>query len=269
MSTGLRDGTEAGRLIRTGWRRFARVPDLSVIRLARGPAGRRRPGARRPRRPTRRGVLIGAVLLVVAAIAVGVMLFATPLASVRTVDVTGARRVSAQRVLAAADVAPGRPLARLDPAAIAERVARLPEVASVTVSRAWPSGVHIEVHERAPVAYTRRAGSLVLLDRAGAAFARVRTAPPQLPKVDPAVTAPAAVQAAVTVAAGLPPAVRAATIQVSAATPDDVRLALTGGRTVIWGAATDDVAKAQVLRALLRRQGSTYDVSGMPTVVVR
>ena len=52
-----------------------------------------------------------------------------------------------------------------------------------------------------------------------------------------------------------------------AATPDDVSLVLTGGRTVVWGSAADSAEKARVLRLLLRRHADRYDVS-VPDVAV-
>ena len=58
-------------------------------------------------------------------------------------------------VLDAAAVTPGGPLAAVDLAGIADRIARLPAVESVRVGRSWPHTVAVDVTERVPVAVTR------------------------------------------------------------------------------------------------------------------
>ena len=56
-------------------------------------------------------------------------------------------------------------------------------------------------------------------------------------------------------------AVAADVRQVRAASPDDVRLQLTKGRTVVWGSAERSARKAAVLAVLLTRRASVYDVT--------
>jgi cell division protein FtsQ len=52
------------------------------------------------------------------------------------------------------------------------------------------------------------------------------------------------------------------------ATVDQISLALTGGKTVVWGSADQSELKAEVIGPLLKQPGSVYDVSapGQPTI---
>jgi cell division protein FtsQ len=64
------------------------------------------------------------------------------------------------------------------------------------------------------------------------------------------------------VARGLPPALREQVASVTAAGPEDVRLALRSGQEVRWGSADSPTLKARVATALLAREGvRTVDVS--------
>jgi cell division protein FtsQ len=79
--------------------------------------------------------------------------------------------------------------------------------------------------------------------------------------LDPDTTSPDTLRAASAVAAALPPSLRAKVDDVSAATPDSVRLDLTGGGLVRWGDAQDSATKAKVLAVLLSHHAHVYDVT--------
>src|SRR2546426_5053744 len=96
-----------------------------------------------PRRKARqrgrlRRVLPLTALAVAAPLAVAFSahwLLTTPRFAVVSVDVRGASRVPTAEILAAADVAPGTSLFRLDPGAVARRVEAIPEVRRADVVR--------------------------------------------------------------------------------------------------------------------------------------
>jgi cell division protein FtsQ len=56
---------------------------------------------------------------------------------------------------------------------------------------------------------------------------------------------------------------------VAAASADDVTLVLRDRTRIVWGSAADSARKADVLRALLRRPGTVYDVSAPDAPAVR
>lgn len=236
--------------------------------LVKGPPTRRIGHAPRPRRwwlRRRYLIAVGLLLLVVAGACV---VYFTPLLRARSVTVTGLRALTRQQVVAAADVPADVPLARLDLGAIRHRVADLPRVATVHVGRAWPSGLTIAVRERRAVAVGVHDGMMWLVDRTGRRFAPAPR-PTGLPHLATPDASRPAVRAALTVVGSLPAALQQRTVSVSATVSDHVTLALTNGRTVIWGDDRDGAVKSRALLALLKRPGTTYDVSTPPVVVVR
>jgi cell division protein FtsQ len=75
--------------------------------------------------------------------------------------------MTALQIAAAADVAPGTKLFAIDLDAVRRGVEALPWVGHAAISRAWPSGIIVDVIERQPVA---RWGGGGLLDSEGRAF---------------------------------------------------------------------------------------------------
>jgi cell division protein FtsQ len=217
---------------------------------------------------TRGLAVVGVVVLAAAAWVV----FWSPLLSVRTVDVSGATTLSDQRVLAAAAIEEGTPLARLDLGAVADRVRGIDAVAEVSVVRAWPHGVRIEVTERTAVAVVRAPGGYGLLGDDGTVFRTVPRPRPGLPFLDQTVadgTTDTAAQAALQVAVELPAALSDKVASVSAARPDEVVVRLRSGGTVDWGTAVATERKAEVLLLLLSQRAAHYDVSAPETPTVR
>jgi cell division protein FtsQ len=222
-----------------------------------------------PARPRTWVVAVVAVLVLAAAAWV---VFWSPLLSVRTVEVYGATTLSDQRVLAAAAVQDGTPLARLDLGAVADRVRGIDAVADVSVVRAWPHGVRIEVTERTAVAVVRVPDGYGLLGDDGTVFRTVSHRKPGLPFLDQTVadaTTDTAAQAALQVAVELPAALSAKVSSVSAAQDDEVVVRLRNGSTVDWGTAVATSRKAEVLLLLLPERAAHYDVSAPETPTLR
>jgi len=210
------------------------------------------------------------VLVALALLGIGYVIMFTPVLGVRSVEVHGVKELPAATVRAKADIATGTPLARLDTDEVEHRVATLPRVFSVQVSRSLPGTVEITIVERKPVAVLRDDTGLYLVDRTGLDYATVRQAPPGLPEL----TVPAvgqhdpATKAAVGVLAAIPEQLRAQVVAVAATTPGDVRLTLADGRVIRWGDADDSDRKAAVLAPLLTQPGKVYDVTtpDFPTI---
>lgn len=231
----------------------------------------------RERRRAERVHTVRTLVLVAVALAVvagtGWVALNSSLVAVREVTVEGTSRLSVAQVLAAADVRGGQSLFRVDPAAVAARVRRLPAVGAVDVTREWPHRVVISVTERRPAAVVAESGGATLLDATGVPFARVDHAPPGLVPVS--LGAPARgdgadeARAAMAVLAELPARVRRQVEQVRAPSPISVSLDLRGGRRVVWGSPADSGRKVTILLALLRRPAQVYDVSTPDVVVTR
>jgi cell division protein FtsQ len=167
----------------------------------------------------------------------------------------------------------------VDTAAAAARVAGLPQVAAVEVTRGWPQTVVVTIAERVPVAVVERAGTRSLVDRDGVLFDTI-TGDPPAGVVPLTVGQPGPDDRATTAALGaltsLPREVREQVTGVAATTADDVTLTLTDGRTVLWGSADQTDRKSRVLDALLDQiaagtlePAGTLDVSTPDAVVLR
>ena len=211
-----------------------------------------------------------ALLLVLAVLGLTYVIMFTPLVGVREVEVLGTRDLAAETVRDAAAIEPGTPMARLDTDQVARRVAELPRVFEVNVSRSFPSTVEIHVTERTPVAVVPDSDGVHLVDRTGADYATVPARPKGLPVLKVVKVSPddPATHAAVTVFGAIPDQLRGRVVELSADSPGDVRLKLRNGKTIKWGDAQDNERKAAVLAPLLTRPGRTYDVAtpDFPTV---
>lgn len=238
---------------------------------------------RRPRRgDRRRSGRRRTALAVAAALALGLavwLVWAGPLLAVATVRVDGVSTLSADLVREAAGVEQGTPLLRVDVDGAEARVAELPQVASVEVTRGWPRTVVITVVERVPVAVVGEPGRRSLIDADGVLFDSVSGQPPagvvQLVVDHPGPDDPATT-AALTAIGSLSDGLRAQVAGVAAADPEEVTMALTDGTVVRWGGAEDSPAKAGALAALLDQIASgslepaaTIDVSAPDAVVLR
>lgn len=157
----------------------------------------------------------------------------------------------------------GTPLLRVDTTAIAERVASVPQVAAVEVTRTWPQGLLIEVQRRTPVAALEGPdGRVLLVDAGGVPVLEVDQPPGDLPVIVAADRA-----TALAVAASLPPWLQAEVKTIDASTRNDATILLRDGAAVRWGSADEGELKATVLQTLLSIEADRYDVSapGVPT----
>ncbi|MBD8507764.1 FtsQ-type POTRA domain-containing protein [Hoyosella sp. G463] len=192
------------------------------------------------------------------------------LLSVRSIEVQAAPSVPEEAVRGVIGVPGGTPLLQVDTHDVAARVAGIPKVAEARVSRALPSTLRVEILERVPAVFFDAPGGSHLMDAEGVVFA-VEPPPEGLPRLvtdEPGEDDPAT-RAALDVLASLAGELRAMVLEARAGSPVDVRLALSDGRTVIWGDAGDSAYKARVAQALLTQPGQVYDVSSPSLPVIR
>ncbi|WP_344073396.1 cell division protein FtsQ/DivIB, partial [Prauserella alba] len=211
-----------------------------------------------------------AVLSVLTVLGLAYVLLFTSLLGVRSVEVTGNRDVGADRVREVAEVPERRAMLRVDTDAIADRVAGIPGVATVDVSRSWPSTIEIAVTERTPAGVYDTGSTLYLVDTGGVVYKEISERPQGLPefKMSEVGADKAATRAVIAVRRALPEQLRDKVTQWRADSPGSVEFTLRSGKTVRWGDASDSDRKAKVLGALMTRQGKVYDVSSpaLPTV---
>jgi cell division protein FtsQ len=239
-------------------------PDLARPLPDQPPAALDLAAARRRERWRTRLRRGGAVAALVAVLATATWVVGySDLLVLDRVEVEGAGDGLSRAVVRAAQAPVGVPLARVDLAAVADRVAEVPEVEDVVAVRAWPDVLRLDVTPRTPLAVIDLGGRWQFLDDEGVLFGTARG-----PREDlPVVLAPSTGDtepvrsAAVAVAGALPPGLLARVQRVEAASPVDVRLLLRDGRRVAWGSAEESERKAEVLAALLRTPATSYDVS--------
>ncbi|WBB82240.1 FtsQ-type POTRA domain-containing protein [Micromonospora sp. WMMD882] len=228
---------------------------------------------RRARQRRMRAALPWAVAGVALALSglVAWLLLGTGLFGVREVRVVGADLVTPVQVRGAAAVPDGVPLARVDLAAVAARIGKLPPVERVAVRRDWPDALVVQVVERTPVAVVPRGDRFLVVDRAGVVFRDEPSRPAGLPLAR--VARPGAsdpeTRAALQVLAALTPPLREALVEVTVEGLARITVRLSGDRTIVWGDATRGDDKAQVATSLLGRKADTIDVSAPDVVTFR
>lgn len=221
-------------------------------------------------RASRRRRLLRRALGVLAILAVAGMVWivwSSSLFSVTTVRVVGVDGTPVDAVLSAAAVPVGLPLARIDTGAAEVAVMALPWVSSVEVRRGWPHEIVVAVKSRAPIAVLSVDGTQQAVDAMGVVFDAPGPMPRGLPTVSIDRADGVGLEAAMQVLAALPADIAGRVNTLSATTRDNVDLVFKSGVKVHWGSAEQTDAKAEVLRALMRRKADVYDVTApeLPT----
>src|SRR5437763_4977510 len=218
----------------------------------------------------RRWVALLSVLAVVAGV---YLLYFSSMLGVQEVSVLGARSVPADQIRAVAAVPMEKPMLRLDTDEIRDRVAQMPGIATVEVSRSWPDTVEITVTERTAIAFFDSGpggDGIHLVDGGGVVYKTVHARPAGLPELKlPKVSADDPVTRAVTSVLGvIPEQLLKQVTTATARTPASVEFTLTSGKIVRWGTADQTERKAKVLAALLTQDGKIYDVAApeLPTI---
>jgi cell division protein FtsQ len=248
-------------------------------RTAGGAAARRRPPADRriaerrkaivAARVRRRRRFLGWALVALALVAGVAYLIRTPLFGLSEVRVSGIEAVTEAEVLEAAGVRIGEPYLGLDLTAIGGRVAALPRVAAVRVTRDYPSSLRIVVTERPPVASVSDGSAYWLVAADGTVLDPVGGQPADLPYVasvplpdgvGPGSRLPPGNELAnaLTALGGMDPQLKRQVTGVNARTLDSLEFTLKDGTRVLYGLAVDQRAKdaaVQLIRRTLKREG--------------
>ena len=181
--------------------------------------------------------------------------------------------VSADQVTAAVAPLAGRPLPRVNTGDIEQQLLGITQVADVTVTRAWPRGIAIDIEPRLPQAAVPFDGGYALVDSDGVQVARVAQVPMGMPVIEVGLTAEdvPALRAAVNLLDQLPNQVSGLVLSTSASTRDDVRTVMASGHVVVWGDDQRVALKAAAYLSLLQLapDAHQFDVSSPDSPVTR
>jgi cell division protein FtsQ len=146
--------------------------------------GRRRRPARRARSFRGSGRVVLALLAVAVLAATGLRWVTTsPRFAVSAIDVRGASRVPAGRIVAAAGLAPGVNLWTLNTRAVVARIEAMPEIRRADVVREMPNRLTIVVEERRPFTLVH-SGRLHWMDEDGRVLGEeARAVAPEVPVI--------------------------------------------------------------------------------------
>lgn len=241
------------------------------------PAAARQPaaGGRGPRltAPAGRTVLIALIVLTVSVGGGTWAVYGSSWFRADRVAVAGAGVLTPQQIQRAAAVPLGGPLVSVDTGAVRKRLLKaLPRLLDARVHRSWPHTIRLEVTERTPSAILKSGAKFTEVDKEGVRFATVDQPPHGVPMVQltPDQTASfrhfgtkRLLQAAITVAGGLPESLTGRATAIRVRSYDGITVELTGGRDVMWGSQEDGARKAAVLTALMKAEpdATHYDVS--------
>jgi cell division protein FtsQ len=212
--------------------------------------------------------LLAVLVLALLGLAIWLVFFSDVLV-VKKVEVEGDGAVSRGRVVKAAAVPMGKPLARVKLSEIQERVEAIPPIKSAAVTRDWPDTVQITITRRDAVAVIDTGSGFKAFDAEGVMFGQYESRPDGLPLVQvDAKTNRAALSEAAEVITALPVDLAAKVDFVKVISVDQITLVLGNGRSIMWGSAAQSDQKAEVLSVLLKQPGKHLDVSvpSQPTI---
>jgi cell division protein FtsQ len=223
--------------------------------------------------------LVAAVVVMVVGVLV---VLASPLLSIRTVDVDGAAYVQRfdgdllDQVVASLD---GEPILIADLQGAADRLEESPWVRSARVTMDFPDRVRIEIRERVPLAYfTGTDGRARVIDDEGRVIVVLDGQPIDYvqitgegPDLGPGASAGSTYRAAAQLVRALPDELRPQVASLGVTPEGELTMELIQGTDVRFGVPDDLQAKLVALVVVLRRQpaGSmnVIDVStGEPTI---
>ncbi|MEI6700637.1 MAG: FtsQ-type POTRA domain-containing protein [Actinomycetota bacterium] len=98
----------------------------------------------------------------------GIALIWSPILRVETISASGTLHTAPTAIVDASGINPGQSMVLLDTGAAQGRIEALPWVATASVIRNWPTGIHLVITERSPVVTTRGPNNvLVAVDGQG------------------------------------------------------------------------------------------------------
>lgn len=215
----------------------------------------------------RTGVIAAAAVL--AVLVAAAVLYFVPVLKVQTIAIEGNAAVAPEEIQAAAQVPTGTNLLRVNESEVASRVAGVPWVSKVSVSRRLPTTLSVKIDERKPLLYTKRNDGEHLIDETAVPFV-IDIPPPGVVELtgtredDPAVLRPA-----VKILNSLDSDTRSKLERMDAKSAYEFTLYFAGGKEVYWGSEDLSHDKSVATKTVLQREGNRWNVSSPGLVTVR
>ena len=256
----------------TGRGSAASADDRAARRaLAAAERERRRYERQEVRRFTRRGRMrriawITGVASVVGLAVLAVIVAYSPLMALREVRVEGVSRIASSDIRAAFEDRIGTPLPLISTDEVQATLSEFPLIETYSTETVPPGTLVVRVVERTPVGVVEGSSGFTAVDAAGVVIEEHDERPDALPliTVDDGIRGDA-FRSVGAVLRSLPADLLARVTTVTAETPDDVRLDLAEGATVVWGSSGESALKSTVLVRLMAAAPpdsvDRYDVS--------
>lgn len=235
--------------------------DIRAARKARRAsmrADRRRFTADRRRRRWLVGTVVGAIVLLFAAV-FGVAY--SPLMAVKTIEVSGTSSIDPATIEVALSGQLGTPLPLVNADDIAAALGAFPAVQSFSLESVPPSTLIVRIIERTPIGSLAADGGYQLVDSAGVVMATTPEPPAGVPVLDVAGTNTDAFHTVGSMLVTLPADLRGRATSAGADGASDAWFQLADGPKVVWGDANDGALKLKVLQALLVSSGGASEIN--------
>jgi len=209
----------------------------------------------------RRRLLLGASSVVgVLTLIIGIL--ASPIIGVRTIQIEGARYISADLLIAVEKSLNGKSILTVDTNSAARRLEGDPWVESVRIKQFFPSRLVIEIVERKPIAFYIGVDNRArVVDAQGRVLAVETGQPTQYlqitgvgPNLAPGASAGTVYKAAAQLAGGLPEELEDKVLNVGVGGPNQLLMTLRSGTLINFGPPNELQNKLVSLVVLLRRQ---------------
>ena len=206
---------------------------------------------------------------VVLSIAVVLVVLASPIVAVRTVQVEGAKYADAALVRSVSDSLKGKSVLTVDTKTASERLESDPWIKSARITTSLPSRVLIQINERIPVAWFLGVDNRArVIDEDGLVLSVVEGRPTQYmwiegtgPNLTAGASSAAAYRAAGQLAMSLPSELEPMVKHLGVAGTEEITMTLKTGTVINFGAPIDMRNKLVNVVVLLRRQDVNSIVS--------
>ena len=227
-----------------------------------------------------RPVVITAISVVLVFVTITAIYFA-PVLRVKTFDVEGESNLGADEIIQTTEIVEGDNILRVDTGAAAHRIAKLPWIKSVTVSRSLPATLKILVEEHQPVGVVKDGATPALINKDGKIFLQGVNHDEAVPFENTKIDDRPAIQGAATAVSALDKDTRAKLRKVEAPDAEAITLffEITPPKredepepapvvkTIRWGSAERAAEKAEATRIVLTRGENNWNVANpaLPT----